>query len=492
MLLVLDVAFRLPDLTAHYADLGTLPRADFARLIPERSPLSIHFLSGSAGFALALFLLQLVFASLLIAGIRSQLAVAVSWFLMVSLQTRSPMILNAGDLLLRMLLFWAMFVPLGAAASIDRARRGLRESEASVVLSGGTIALLMQAAFVYLFNWLQKTGESWRDGSAVYRALGAEELTTRFGDFLRGFPAFLELATHAVFGFEILGAFLLFSPWASLRCLAVLGFCVLHLVYAASFRLGLFQWTCLVALLPFLPAEFWDSMSPRRVGRTLRALGSRIATWVRSRVPSSLDAALGRKPVRVEAPVAASALALVFLAYVSLWNLSTLRVLRTKESSVGITRVERQPLVTLEGPARWLGDVLRLDQDWGMFAPEPPLVNGWFVLAASLADGSRVDLARNGAPVSFEKPAHVADLFSSAHWQKYSDNLSETRFRGHWDAYGRYLCRCWNEAHPSKEAVEGFDVYFMRRVTSLTTGQPSQVRPVLIGHHDCEALRTVR
>ena len=54
-------------------------------------------------------------------GYRARLATIACWFLVMSIHNRNPMILSAGDILLRLLLFWAMFLPLGARYSVDAA-----------------------------------------------------------------------------------------------------------------------------------------------------------------------------------------------------------------------------------------------------------------------------------------------------------------------------------------------------------------------------------
>ena len=51
----------------------------------------------------------------------------IRWFLLVSLQNTNYMILQGVDTVLRVMLFWGMFLPLGAQYSLDRAFSTIKE-----------------------------------------------------------------------------------------------------------------------------------------------------------------------------------------------------------------------------------------------------------------------------------------------------------------------------------------------------------------------------
>lgn len=91
-----------------------------------------------------------------------------SWALCLSLWARNPAICGYADTLLRMLLFWSMFLPLGARASLDARRRGGPRDAGPVVSLAGA-AMMLQVAFVYFFTAMQRTGSDWRsDFSAIH------------------------------------------------------------------------------------------------------------------------------------------------------------------------------------------------------------------------------------------------------------------------------------------------------------------------------------
>ncbi|MGH7134129.1 MAG: hypothetical protein ACREHD_00220, partial [Pirellulales bacterium] len=129
VMLLVDLVERLPDLEAHYTDRGVLPRA--ARIAMERDgstfagswAWSLHMATGATAGEAALFLLSAMFAVWMLIGYRTRLATALSWLLAVSLYHRNPMFEDAGDIVLRVVLFWAIFLPLGGTLSVDRRKR---------------------------------------------------------------------------------------------------------------------------------------------------------------------------------------------------------------------------------------------------------------------------------------------------------------------------------------------------------------------------------
>ena len=187
--ILLDLVLRAQDLGAHYTDAGVLPRALLAAEVGSRIPwapvllnLNPHFLFGGIGQALV-FVAAGATAVLLLVGWRTWWVTVASWILLASLHGRNPGVLNTGDVVLRMLLFWSMFLPLGARWSMDAARRsGWSPVRPRVVVGGAAAALLLQVGFIYAFNALFKTGAAWTtDFTALEMALGGETWASAWG-----------------------------------------------------------------------------------------------------------------------------------------------------------------------------------------------------------------------------------------------------------------------------------------------------------------------
>ena len=373
VILLVDLGIRYTDLEVHYSDGGLAPPAGAGL----RSTGSVHCLSGSATFQACLFFLHALFAVALLVGLYTRLATFACCYLLISLHFRNPLILQGGDSLLRLLLFWGMFLPLGARCSLD----SLRASRPfpSRVISFASVALILQTCFLYWFSFALKTDPSWRsEGTAVYYALSIDQLVTPLGKTLLDYPGLMRFLTFATLGLELLGPALLFFPWRreQVRLVVVALFLAFHLVgLNLCLRLGPFPYVCAAAWVAILPGIFWDRIGGHRyVAGTRRGLVLRL-------------------------PLGLNLLCAFFLAYVFLWNLR----------SIDYERFGRLL------PQEWnrLGFVFGLDQYWTMFAPHPPTDDGWYVAAGTLQDGQTVDLLRGGTPVSWGKPELVSSLYKN-------------------------------------------------------------------------------
>src|SRR5690242_10123156 len=113
LLLIADLAVRLPDIVSFYTDAGLLPRAAAMASALPAGRLSFCFLNGSTGYALVLFGISALAALALAAGLFTRAAAAVSWLMLMSLHNRNILVDNASSEFLRLLLFWSLFLPMG-------------------------------------------------------------------------------------------------------------------------------------------------------------------------------------------------------------------------------------------------------------------------------------------------------------------------------------------------------------------------------------------
>lgn len=456
--LLLDLVVRSQHLRAHYSDAGIWPRA--AWLANQRGPLdwSFHLATGGElGIALMMGAAALCALSLAL-GYWTRLATALSWLLLFSLQQRNPHVLNGGDALLRILLFWALFLPLGQRLSLDRLQSG-RGSAATTVRSAAAFALLAQIGLVYGFAAIWKDHPMWHgDANAVYYALSIDQFATAASGWLLARPELLRLLTIGVWWLEALGPALLFLPGFTgvARALAVALFLGLHAGFAIFMELGLFPLICGVAWLAVTPSVVWDSLGRRRRGR---GAGPAAA-------PAQLDA------LRFRSGPALRSLAITSLLGIAVaWNLGT-----------------RLPaLHSLPGAfiATDLGILLGLDQRWSMFAPYPLLRDGWFVAAGETGGGQRRDLLRSGAPLSWTKPERVSALYPTQRWRKYMMNLIDAENREQRAPFARFLCREWNASAKPADRIEAIRLVFMVE-DSRPGRRVAAVRPWTLFDGPCE------
>ncbi|HEX4475308.1 MAG TPA: HTTM domain-containing protein [Polyangiaceae bacterium] len=445
-----DLAVRACDLRTFYSDDGVLPRALVVERLWHPGYFSLHLASGAVWFEGLLFVVAAAFAVCLAVGYRTRVATIASWALLVSLQNRNPEVLSSADVLLRVLLFWAMFLPLGARASLD-ARRGAFDEDSSrddLVASAGTVALLVQTASVYVFAGLMKLEDgTWRDGTGLVYAIRAPEFATWLSLHASGDVAFWSGVGRVVPYVEILGPLLLLSPIRPALCkgLAVVIFFSFHLGIALFMSIGIFAPVSLVMWLAFVPSTAWDRLAfawDRRFA-PLVASGAPLPSPRRdppSRAPPIKSLSVVNA-MRRGVSDSSNAVCLALAAAVVFWNLNTVR----------------PGLFVVPEAQNRLFAALRLDQRWDMFS-RPILASHWLVMPARLRSGALVDL-RTGEPVSWARPDVVSRTFSNDRWRKYLLTLEGRQQEAERLAYARALCNEWNAVHSPSDALEAFKLY---------------------------------
>ncbi len=276
LVILTDLGIRFGDLTAHYTDAGIMPRSLLAD-ISRPWHWSIHAMSGEPIFQVLLFFIAGLMAIAMLVGYRTRLATIASWILLISLHNRNPVLIFAADDVLRALMFWAMFLPLGAAYSIDSAFNTNQRHLPERVVSAATVALIFQQCFIYIFSAAFKSRSPiWMDGSAVYYSLSFDQYVTPLGHFLLNFSPILTIFTHFTLVLEWLGPLVLFIPFRNhlFRMWAVVTFIMLHAGFGLTLNLGIFPFLSIFSWLAFLPSSFWQGLhkrlqTPAREGLTI-------------------------------------------------------------------------------------------------------------------------------------------------------------------------------------------------------------------------------
>lgn len=426
LLLLANLAGRASHFTALYADGGVLPREVVDRVAPGWAHLYFAYLvDGSDAAVIGVALLSAAFAVLLVLGLFTRLATFASWFLLVCLNTRNMLATSYEDFVLTLLLFFAIFLPLGRRFSLDARRRGGPRSNAPVV-SGASFALIVQFACIYFFSALLKSGHSWHsDGNAVFYALSQNYVARPTAALALQHREILGFLTHLTRLWELLVGFAMLSPvWnGPLRSLAVLTVWTFHAGLGVFLTLFLFPWVMGVGGLALLPAWAWEHL-PRRAARPAdtpaHPAPSPPAATATRRTPSLL-AWLGHS-----IPLAA-------LAYALAANLASL-----------------WPGAELPAALRAVGATLRLDQRWAMYGPDPEPWDYYYVVPGTLADGRRADLLRGGAALT-PSPPPLPWRGPSRAWGLYLDHARVNRHKGPGLGLASWYCRSWNAAHTGAE-----------------------------------------
>lgn len=437
------------DVEAYFADSGVLSREARISLGVEgqwTAPsycLSLNMLSGETWFQATLLALAVVPAVGVLVGYRTRTSLAVSWLLVVGFQARNPLILNGGDDVLRCLLLWSVFVPMGRVWSFDRwscdRRTNVRDPNRTsyTVTSLATFALIFQLCCIYWFTGVLKIGPMWRsDFSATYYALSMHHFTTPAGYWLLQFPDVLQAVTAVALLVELCAPTLLFAPLGTSKFRGVIAatFIAFHAGLGVTLQLGMFPVVCIVYWVALLPGELWEA-------RIWRALVPRRTIIQRKR------------PVHDRVPGngwAVNSLVVVLLIYVTAVNIVRCR---------GSIHAHLNP-----GPLRLVGDAFQLNQHWCMFAPFPHRRGGWFALTGTTAQGNRVNLMHPEQPPADIQPDLISATYPAQRWRKLLLNLLERRNEpAHPNGLCDYLRRRWDRGHAEPDHLTAVEfVYFSR------------------------------
>ena len=525
VIVLIDLTGKVPNLTAFFTDEGLLPRR---ALLAELRPWSISLNLMSGTFVVQSFLFGVAFLAALamLVGYRTRPATIVVWIMVLSIQWRNPFLLHAADELLRVVLFWSMFLPLGARWSVDRWKHPTAMRISNRFVSAGVAGLFLQIAFVYWFAVILKSGREWRiDGTALYYALSSDELISPTGTYLLHFPGLLKVLTYATLAVEVIAPILLFSIFykGPLRTAGVALIMSLHFGILVTMNIGYFPLLSAFCMVCYLPAWFWDVLVPRirstvsissrlrhladqaasipvrvyhsplwnrlvtmkEAGLRFVSVGAGGATGLIDNPPSSMQAHGqhltyandGESSISLRSSAGSNLIAAFFLIYVFVMNITT------------VTDYT-MPLAEASLP---MAVALGLDQRWAMYSPTPAQFTYWLSVPGVLNDGRKVELLQavtHQEPdrideVSLDKPGNVNETFRDIYWLRYLTTLSMPVAQERLLNFGGYICRSWNAWYPEGPMqLQTFDIVYITQPT-LPDGKRGDIQYQVIWQHRC-------
>ena len=264
-----------PSLYAFYSRDGILPTyPDYEGTLAWGL---LEWFPGNAAVTILYFALLLA-SICVVAGFATRIATLIVFVCMVSFAHRNPWVLNSGDLLVQLLVFYLLLAPAGDGLSVDRWLRRDRDFWDFSQRAIWPLRLVqVQVSILYLAAvWDKVRGSTWNDGTAVSYAL-------RIGDLERlPIPGFVtdslilaNLMTFGTLAVEFALAVLVWNrvlrPWVLL--LGVM----LHLGIDYGVRVGFFSWAVLVAYVAFIPPERARAFI---LGTRDRLAGVTIPSWL--------------------------------------------------------------------------------------------------------------------------------------------------------------------------------------------------------------------
>ena len=266
LVLLFDLADRASAFRLHFTGDGVYPTQSGYPWV------SLLSLSDSALFQASFFAVAISSALALTVGYRTRIATAVAWVCLYSIQSYAHVSHFSADDVARLLLFWGIWLPLGAKWSIDS-----RRSERAEVMAPAAAAIFAQVAVISFAAGLHKIFDpTWGEGWGVELALRAHG--TALGLALTQLPPLTRALDFLTVALQVAGSVMLFvSPrLRTVGAVSLLGF---QMALALCMDLSFFPFVTMVGLMLFLPDSLFGERGAKWE-RSLRALAVACAVGI--------------------------------------------------------------------------------------------------------------------------------------------------------------------------------------------------------------------
>ena len=444
VLILADLLSRARNFSLMYTDDGLVPQ-ELATEMTADNAFSVFYFTSDPTLIAALFVLHALFAVQLIVGYKTRLAIVVSFLFVVSLDHQNPLVLSYADVLFRLLLFWAIFLPLGERWSVDALQR--RRPARAGIASVASALILSQMVYMYArngYNKYQDDSGLWQSGEATPKIMGLDEMTFLLGDYVREVPAVLLQLGGLTWYYILILSPLLLVLRGRPRMLFAAVFMGGHATFALTVRIGAFAYVALAGLVLFFQAPFW-----RDASTVLSLLG--------------LDGAIERLRDALERGGLALASALPALRFDSDRQLQARQYAYSAAIGVLVICVVLSTgLGALTGAGvldertateQRIDDtaaIVGVDQpDWSVFAPTPRTTDRYYVFPAQTADGDTFDVY-NERELTYDRPYDELQKQHDAYRERFYMNSVRRADGEDGDAaaiLADHLCTTWAEEH---------------------------------------------
>jgi hypothetical protein len=439
--LFIDIVIRIFNLKAHYSNEGILPLEALFRYTWKDYYYSLYTVCSSWKLLLPVFLINLACIFALLLGYHTKWSTFLCWFFLLSLHNRNPLIHQGGDDLLRMVLFWALFLPWGKYYSIDAIPVKNEPQRTVSYTSPAVLAYILQVMYVYVFSALLKHSPEWKsEYTALYYALSFDQIVLGPGKILYQYYDFLKFITAAVYHIELYVPLVLLIPFRAdfFRLLFIIIFCGMHAGIASCLNVGIFPLIAIVSMTALLPSRVMDRLKKIQLFHNIYGTACPSKNFLQQNsFNSPLSSAIKNMVI------------LFFTAYVFCWNLQGLG--------------KRSPITTLK--MEWIAFLLRIDQNWGMFAPSVFKDDGWFVFEGKNLKNKNINILEATEKISFAKSEKIQTHIRSDRWRKYAENflmISNAHLRPY---YCFFLMNQWNNDHVTSDKINELKIHYVKEIS---------------------------
>lgn len=205
--LLMSLINDLPFVVDYFSDEGVL--SGHTDVLRSEYRFTILDYLGSPVYVVIFYLALIIFTLMLLIGKFTRASAIVAFILLSAFHEKNPLILNSGDTLMGLMLFYLAIAPSGKCLSLDsiKKRKNISLKEHKKWQQGyiwPRRLIQIQLAIVYLFAFLPKTGTTWRDGTAIYYFLANPHFARFSFDFLGNFVILTTFMTYATLLIELL------------------------------------------------------------------------------------------------------------------------------------------------------------------------------------------------------------------------------------------------------------------------------------------------
>lgn len=424
ILLILNLVLNIRGLSIFYSDSGVLPRDALFEKYSFISNFSIHALSGEVWFQALIFVFSGIFAFSLIIGYKTKISSFMSFFLLLSLNIRNPLILNAGDILFIKILFWSIFLPLGNKWSIDSIKNK-KEVTKKQIVSIGSAGLLLEVFFIYFIDSIFKFRSGlWFNGEGLVHAFSIDRLTILFGELISQYPSLIRIL-GIIWFFMLSLSFLLILFTGLYRIIFVTMFIFAHITMAFTMYLGLFPWISIVSLIPFMPAQFWDEIENKI--SPLKRKTKKLGIYLNSFLPKNkFNLSFSKSKYNMEKKVI-SLLLLSMIFLTILWNIMSLGYIGIFSDSTPIKPE---------------------NNGWSMFSSVNP-IDKWYTAPGKLKSGKKIYALQQKKTIN-KTIEDTENMYPSHKWMLYLTDISKNKNSNLLPHLADYICKRWNTKNSDK------------------------------------------
>lgn len=420
------------------------------------------------------FCLAFIAGLLLVIGYKSRYVAAIAFILVVAIDGRNPLVLSYADTFFRLMLFWSIFLPLGARWSVDAVRdNSPRVSVASI----WTFAALFQICWMYLRNAQQKfRPQYWVDSDLVPVLMTYDHVTYSHTELIAGLPIWP--AVTWIWAVMMLVSPIMFFLRGWLRAIAAFSFISVHLTMAATLRIGAFPYAVAVALLLFFPPVVWNNLEQLLFSRktssvreTLRSFAGRINAASQRFEPST-------QTIQQTRQIALGLVVLITaIAVVGLIIFTGAYIADPEETGAGPAEGPVDAILTVPS-------VAGVEQPpWAFYHVDPPYPSPYYVIAAETESGQELDIY-NERELSFDRPHDEQNIHFQYDWTYRERFLMSSIDRTGVFRSGLldYYCTKYN-SNPSTPTIESLSFYTITENVTASTRFDRNGRDREMTHH---------